>query len=40
MEYTPEQIIDMWDSNHSLTLAKLSRRTGWTIKELTILVLS
>lgn len=34
-----EQIINLYDTNPNLTLSKLARITGWTIKELKTLLM-
>jgi lambda repressor-like predicted transcriptional regulator len=36
---TPEEIITMYDTNPDLTLAALSRRSGWSVSELKTLLL-
>lgn len=36
---TPEDIIDLFDANPDLTLAALSRITGWSVPELKTLLL-
>lgn len=35
---TPEQIIDLYDRNPNLTLARLAQITGWAISELKTLL--
>lgn len=34
-----EQIIDLYDQNPDLTLSRLARITGWTVKELKTLLM-
>ncbi len=39
MNYSPEEIIDLFDSKPDLTLARLAGITGWSVKELKTLLM-
>jgi predicted HTH domain antitoxin len=36
---TPEQIIDLFDRNPNLTLTRLARLSGWSLRDLKSLLL-
>ncbi len=39
MEYTAEEIIDMFDTRPELTLRRLAEITGWAVRELKSLLM-
>lgn len=36
---TPEEIIDLFDRNPNLTLARLARLSGWSLRDLKTLLM-